>query len=332
MLRRNMLLAALSASLGCGSEPARGLAIDVGASPVAIDALRVSAYGPAGVLVEQQPFPPELPGRIRIDSGQRRERVRVVAFEDRAGAPVAFGFVDLDVAPGVDVVAALALSAPVPQDADGDGLPNPADARFDTAPVSARFPDPGECEALVTRGGPEPRPENATANATMPVALALPDWAAGDARVNTSIKPRISGAFSGTTDEILQWAACRWGIDEDLLRAWGALASEWRQTAVNGENYGVFQINPRFASGTQPWAQSSTAFNADYVAAWWRACYEGYWTWIEDPQPGSGYAPGDAEGCVGMWHSGRWYDAAARSYLETVRAEVARKRWLEPGF
>jgi autotransporter family porin len=30
---------------------------------------------------------------------------------------------------------------------------------------------------------------------------------------------RVTGNFTGTTDEIIQWAAHKWGIDEDVVRS-----------------------------------------------------------------------------------------------------------------
>ena len=29
----------------------------------------------------------------------------------------------------------------------------------------------------------------------------------------------VTGIFTGTTDDIIQWASCKWGIDEDIIRA-----------------------------------------------------------------------------------------------------------------
>jgi hypothetical protein len=29
----------------------------------------------------------------------------------------------------------------------------------------------------------------------------------------------VTGDYTGTTDEILQWLSCKWGIDIDMIRA-----------------------------------------------------------------------------------------------------------------
>ena len=42
---------------------------------------------------------------------------------------------------------------------------------------------------------------------------------------------RVDGNFTGTTDEILQWGACKWGFDEDLVRAIAATETWWKQPA-----------------------------------------------------------------------------------------------------
>ena len=55
---------------------------------------------------------------------------------------------------------------------------------------------------------------------------------------------RVTGNFTGTTDEIIQWAACKWGFDEDLIRAQTAKESWWFQSSVgdNGESFGLMQM------------------------------------------------------------------------------------------
>ena len=43
-----------------------------------------------------------------------------------------------------------------------------------------------------------------------------------DLRWDSWLLPRVDGQFEGTTDEIFQWAACKWGLPDDLLRAFQA--------------------------------------------------------------------------------------------------------------
>ena len=42
-----------------------------------------------------------------------------------------------------------------------------------------------------------------------------------------------------STDEILQWAACKWGIDEDIVRAQAAKETYWTQ-----DHLGDFGTDP----------------------------------------------------------------------------------------
>src|SRR6202035_1676596 len=56
---------------------------------------------------------------------------------------------------------------------------------------------------------------------------------AGDAPpANQRIAPRINGHFTGTTEEILRWAACKWGINQDVVFAQAAVESWWRQSTL----------------------------------------------------------------------------------------------------
>lgn len=50
-----------------------------------------------------------------------------------------------------------------------------------------------------------------------------------DPRWDTELLPRVDGQFTGTTDEILQWAACKWGLPDNLIRADADIESTWFQ-------------------------------------------------------------------------------------------------------
>ena len=65
----------------------------------------------------------------------------------------------------------------------------------------------------------EPRPENTTANHTCRPPDTLANFAQWNSAWNSNYKPRIDGNFQGTTDEIIQWAACKWGWSDELIRA-----------------------------------------------------------------------------------------------------------------
>src|SRR5207247_1722894 len=162
------------------------------------------------------------------------------------------------------------------------------------------------------------------------------------------------GNFTGKTDEILQWVACKWGIDEDIVRAEAVTESYWYQSQVGDwttdrsacppgtwdgtgcyQSYGILQIKYIYNTTEWPMSRDDTAFNAEYTYGLIRTCYEGWTTYLYDQTPASsypGYHAGDLWGCIGTWYSGNWYDQAAIDYINHVKTELANKVWLQPDF
>jgi hypothetical protein len=162
---------------------------------------------------------------------------------------------------------------------------------------------------------------------------------------------RVDGRFTGTTEQILLWAACKWGVDEDTVKAQAAVESWWRMDnqgdlgtdpsrcapdhglGVDGtdgkcpESYGILQVRYPFNMAAFPGAEKSTAMNVDYTYGVWRSCYEGQMTWLNTVERGSQYTAGDAWGCVGVWFSGRWYDARAKGYIARVKDYRSQRIW-----
>ena len=83
---------------------------------------------------------------------------------------------------------------------------------FPTLPPGSALPSDQECRSRV-RPAAENRATNATANHTVGHATM--------ADPGNPFTGRVTGNFTGTTDEIIQWAACKWGIDEDVVRCPG---------------------------------------------------------------------------------------------------------------
>lgn len=215
---------------------------------------------------------------------------------------------------------------------------------FRTLPPGSRLPSAADCAAAVRRSSWEPRPQNAAANQTKGSSGAKIDGANGP--FNARYASRIDGDFVGTTDEIIQWGACKWGFDEDLTRARAIQESYWQQsqlgdktdsraacatigqTAPCWQSYGLLQVKGTVHEETYPLAKDSTAYNVDYALAWLRACYEGaFGHWLDN-----GYGAGDEWGCVGTWFSGNWYDSGARRYIEGVRQHLAQREWKRTDF
>jgi hypothetical protein len=91
---------------------------------------------------------------------------------------------------------------------------------------------------LVHRSTWEPRPDNYKRNHIVPDAAAVHATFAArplavdnnyDSKWDTWLLQRADGQFTGTTDEIFQWAACKWGLSDDMLRAIAVRESTWYQ-------------------------------------------------------------------------------------------------------
>jgi len=209
-----------------------------------------------------------------------------------------------------------------------------------TLSPGSSLPSGSECRRAVPRSGWEPRPENNAMNHSTPSGLHLPNWPDyWNPVMNVDFVPRIDGDYTGTTDEIFMWGACKWGFDVDLVRAMAVAESDWRQSqlgdyvddadlCVGGystpcpTSFGILQIRHTFRPGSYPYSELYTAFNVDYSLAVLRGCYEGWITYL-----GNGYGAGDLWGCVGWHYSGEWKDDHAAEYVERVKSALQAKPW-----
>jgi hypothetical protein len=224
--------------------------------------------------------------------------------------------------------------------------------RFGLLGVGAELPSGADCAARV-RPMKENRPENATYNATPGTS-------------SNGRYPRVTGDFTGSTDEIIQWTACKWGIDEDFVRAQINNESSWKQTAIGDFTTSPEACAPGFPIGNYPpqwngdsdhagecpesvglgqvrWlyhseafdqdnAVKSSAYNLDYTYAVWRQCFEGNLEWLNTVEGRGDYAAGDAIGCLGVWFSGRWYTDAAQGYIARFNDTLSQRVWEQPWF
>ncbi len=189
-----------------------------------------------------------------------------------------------------------------------------------------------EAAERVRRTGYEPRPKNGAENRTAPRRRQLREWHSGEFSPYSEL---VNGRFRGTTDEVIQWAAYKWGLPEDLLRAAAVVESWWDMDAVgdNGDSFGLFQIRrPYHCDGECAIARDSTAFNADYYGAVIRAYFEGEMEWLNTVEHGKEYKPGDLWGSVGAWFSGRWWTQPSVEYVGKVRQALRDRTWREPDF
>jgi hypothetical protein len=128
--------------------------------------------------------------------------------------------------------------------------PPPAAGYFTLKPVGASLPSDADCAAQVHRSTWEPRPDNTKRNNIMPDANAVhasfaahPLDSSYDPKINSVILPRVDGQFTGTTDEIFQWAACKWGLSDNLIRGIAVNESTWYQYETYPAGRCVFQYS-----------------------------------------------------------------------------------------
>jgi autotransporter family porin len=230
-----------------------------------------------------------------------------------------------------------------------------APAYFHTLPPGSKLPTGGQCAQWVrARPMPENKGVNGRFNHTTGQSVGAAFFSGDKPQANGWIAPRINGNFTGTTQEILRWAACKWGIDQNLVFAQAAVESWWRQTTkgdwgssgcppghgpgVDGraglcpQSWGILQNRYPYETSSWPGIATSTAMNADTGYAIWRACFVGYETWLNTVDRGSTYHAGDAWGCIGRWFAGRWHTAPAQQYIAKVGQYLRDKIWKTPNF
>jgi hypothetical protein len=233
---------------------------------------------------------------------------------------------------------AIAASLPTAPIALASEAATNAGMYFGTLPASATLPRTDRlCRALVRSRSFEPRPDNYAANHTVPSERVR--WPTSSDQLHwrrwIAKRTRVNGNYTGTTDEIIRWGACKWGIDEDTIRAAAVVESRWHQSTVgdSGGSFGLLQVKDHYRDGTvdlggYPWTQRSTALNVDFYAAWLRSCLDGDFydggPWLYNGKQ----VRDDLWGCVGAWYSGDWYTSGARAYSARVADALARKAWL----
>lgn len=298
---------------------------------MALGALSCTSQQRVGVLIDN--MPPSLDGEVIDDGGTD------------------------DVAPPDDA----------DQGPDGDGQPTTDGAidggsliHFMRIPAGRPLPDDATCAMMVRRGGQEPVPENASFNRVMPTAnqlanLAVWDDSKGFDNRAAPLSKRVTGSFSGTTDEIFQWAACKWGFDEDFVRADAYQANGWHQGSVSGwttdpmvcppmpptragpngttecaQVFSLFGIAWQYHKSAWPMMHDSTAFAVDYALAFQRACFEGWISYMNGWGPnGNKYGPNDEFGCAASFYTGGWYDYATIQMVNHIRDTLSAKPWLK---
>ncbi len=245
----------------------------------------------------------------------------------------------LAVAFAAPLFAVAPAATPVAAAATGHEPPR-ANGYFHTLPPGARLPSGGQCSARIHRSNWEPRPQNRKQNARMvSQPVRLPDNDAFNRAWQRKYKPRITGHFRGTTDEIIQWASCKWGISDEITRARAVRESRWMQASMGDyesrsrghcppgwhggdpcpTSFGLLQSKWYYRPGTYPGTRVSTAFMLDSALAETRGCLDGM-MWF------GSQSRGHVWDCVGVWFSGAWREGYS-SYVQAVRHYYRAKPW-----
>jgi hypothetical protein len=217
----------------------------------------------------------------------------------------------------------------------------------------------------------EVRPDNAAANDYVPSGRELRAFARARDRLGRRSRERnpylahVTGRCVGTTDEIIQWAAWKWGIPENWLRAAYMQESGWHQSgrgdltfvgrrqvqryperarerdrsgAYTGRvwlSLGISQVmwepGGRVHAGTEPLRWKSTAFAVDYHAATVRF-------YLDDPAgrrsdwDDKTYRRGQRWLSIGGWFEPYpWRNPAQRRYIKAVQWILAARTWTPAG-
>ena len=185
---------------------------------------------------------------------------------------------------------------------------------------------------LVHRSRWEPRPQNREANqrrASKRTLRRFRRWS----DLPRAYKRRVTGDYRGTTDEIIQWAAYKWGFSPDVFRAVAVIESWWKMSAVGdgGQSYGLMQIKRGPSLLLSRHAALDRLQRSTTTAAWLRAVYDGRRRWLNDVERGERYRRGDLWGSVGTWYSGRWH-LGSGEYIGRVKDTIRQRVWRRAGF
>jgi hypothetical protein len=181
--------------------------------------------------------------------------------------------------PGLSASMSRTSSPKAARPAVASGPPS-RDGYFGLRPVGgwSALPDGDLCASRVRHSTWEPRPANAVHNHTMPDPSAVrrslsarPRAVGGtyDTRWDTWLLARVDGQFTGTTDEIFQWAACKWGLPDNLLRAIAVRESTWYQYLVypSGRpvvDYGSGDMMVAHTTGAGTFCDAIARYGRDY--------------------------------------------------------------------
>jgi hypothetical protein len=164
-----------------------------------------------------------------------------------------------------------------------------------------------------------------------------------------------------STDDLIQWAAHKWGIPEDWLRAEYVQESYWNafqlgdEASVGPHWYSLYPLQARIphsrsvyqslgitqvkwipdgsvGPGTEPLRWQSTSFNIDYQAATVRFYFDNP-RGARSSWGDSSYIPCQAWNSIGAWFEPYpWGNGGQRQYVGEVRGYLADREWTASNF
>lgn len=211
------------------------------------------------------------------------------------------------------IPAATEVPSPAPTSAaPAEATPAPATAVPTTAPLT-------DAQRWSIPDYPEVRSDNAAANRTRGEPIPEADLPP----LGDPLRPyarKVDGSFTGTTEQVLEWAAKKWfpEMDPDIFKAQAVKESSWHQNAVGdgGVSFGILQVKST-VWGHGDRVKQSTAFAADFAAAAIRAHYDGvlytgdYADWNAFPIRPDVPDPARYRRAVNAWYFG---DGASHNY------------------
>ena len=152
-----------------------------------------------------------------------------------------------------------------------------------------------------------------------------------------------------STDDLIQWAAAKWGIPVDVVRAHVWVESRWRQDAMGDfypqsnpevfpafscrggscfESLGIAQVRWPAHPGVEPLRWKSTAFNLDVDACNARFYFDGLAARWGPGITAHGYAAGQRWLSIGaLFNPFPWRNQDQLDYIAKVRRALARRAW-----
>lgn len=158
------------------------------------------------------------------------------------------------------------------------------------------------------------------------------------------------GCVGGTTEQILEWAALKWGLDKipgsskDLMKALAVQESDWYARirgdyeeclqdwcypspgfyGLDYQTTGITAVKRTSWADSWPSSQNSTAFAADWTGAALKAYYDGAIPWAIGTK-------GNLTRTIGAWYCG-CDDGGGDAYAASVLNSLSTREWEQSFF